>query len=203
VVGVPSPRLFRRVFHLASPVLLFYYWLPECISRPDLTLAQCPSTSVTREGLMLLFLGTALCIETARISLRIPIFGMRGYEAERVSAYAWGAIGLILGFVFFPPVLVVPAFCGMAWIDPLCAWARKTRRYPWLPSLGYPLVFASLLVVVGGLRPLEIGLLTAVATPVAILAEWADIKQVNDDFLMTVVPLAVVTPVYWLTAGLL
>jgi hypothetical protein len=200
---VSPPHLFRRLFHLASPVFLSYYWIPECVSRPDLTQAQCPVGGITREGLLLLFLGAALCIEVARISLRIPIFGMRGYEEQRVSAYAWGSIGLALGLVFFPPVLVVPVFCGMAWIDPLCAWARKTHRYPRLPAVGYAAVFASLLVAMGGLDPLEIAALTAIAAPVALLAEYADLRQVDDDFLMTVVPLLVLTAVFYPITALL
>ena len=196
---VPSPHLFRRAFHLASPVFLVYYWIPECVTRPGLTAAQCPAAGgITREGLMLLVLGAALCIEVARIALRIPVFGMRGYEAQQVSAYAWGTVGLALGFLLFPPVLVIPAFCGMAWIDPLCAWARKNERYPWLPGIAYAAVFASLLAVVGGVPPLEIVVLTAVATPVAIYAEHVDIKQVDDDFLMTIAPLAAATLASWL-----
>lgn len=191
---VPSPHLFRRAFHLASPVFLVYYWIPECVTRPDLTAGQCPAAGgLTREGLMLLFLGTALCIEVARIALRIPIFGMRGYEAQRVSAYAWGTVGLALAFVLFPPVLVVPAFCGMAWIDPLCAWARKKGRHPWIPAIAYAAVFASLLAAIGGTPPLEVVALTAVATPVAIYAEHVDIKRVDDDFLMTIAPLVAAT----------
>ncbi len=191
MADVPSPHLFRRAFHLASPVFLVYYWIPECVTRPDLAPAQCAAAGgLTREGLLLLFLGTALCIEVARIALRIPVFGMRGYEAQRVSAYAWGTVGLALGFALFPPVLVVPAFCGMAWIDPLCAWSRAHGRHPWLPAIAYAAVFASLLAGIGGTPPLEIAALTAIATPVALYAEHVDFRQVDDDFLMTIAPLA-------------
>jgi len=203
VADVPSPHLFRRLFHLAAPVFLFYYWVPECLNRRDLTLAQCPATSVTREGLMLLFLGTALAVEIARISLRIPLFGMRDYETRRVSAYAWGTVGLAIGFVFFPPILVIPVFCGMAWIDPLCAWARRTGRYPWVPVVGYAAAFAFLLTGLGTLHPLEIAALTAIATPAALLAEYPDFRLVDDDFLMTIVPLAVLAPAYYVIGGLL
>ena len=126
--------------------------------------------------------------------MRIPVFGLRKYEAGRVSAFAWGTIGLALALALFPPLLVIPAFCGMAWIDPLCAWSRRTGRFPWLPAIAYAAVFASLLVIVGKLNPLELGALTAIATPVALLAEYPDIRVVDDDFLMTIVPLIALTP---------
>ena len=190
--SVPPPHLFRRLFHLASPVFLVYYWIP-----PDL------AGGLARQGLLFLFLGSALCVEVARIALRIPVFGMRAYEAARFSAYAWGMIGLALGFLFFPWILVIPAFCGMAWIDPLAAWSRRTGRYPWLPAAGYAAAFAGILLVLGVLSVPEVAALTAIAVPVALLAEYPDIRVVDDDFLMTIAPLLVLTPALPLVQALL
>jgi len=180
VEAVPAPHLFRRLFHLASPVFLLYYWIPEDLGN----------TGIRREALLLLAMGTVLSVDVARIALRIPVFGLRKYEAGRLSAYAWGTIGLALGLALFPTILVIPAFCGMAWIDPLCAWARTGKKYPWLPAIGYAAVFASLLgITQGGLSVHAIVALTAIATPLALLAEYADLRLVDDDFLMTVIPL--------------
>jgi len=177
--------MFRRLFHLASPVFLLYYWVPEEIG----------TTGIGRQALLLLVVGTVFALDVGRIALRIPVFGLRKYEAGRISAYAWGTIALAIGLVFVPWVLVIPAFCGMAWIDPLCAWTRRTRRYPWLPAIAYAVVFASALVVIGsGLDPLEIGALAGIATPIALLAEYPDIRVVDDDFLMTIAPLLVLWP---------
>ncbi len=184
VDAVAGPRLFRRLFHLASPVFLLYYWIPEDLG----------GTGIRRQALLLLAVGTVLSVDVARIALRIPVFGLRKYEAGRLSAYAWGTIGLALGLALFPPILVIPVFCGMAWIDPLCAWSRASGRYPWLPAIGYAAMFASLLVIVrGGLSPLAIVALTAIATPVGLLAESVDLRLVDDDFLMTIVPLIALT----------
>jgi len=191
---VPAPHTFRRLFHLASPVFLLYYWVPEEIG----------TTGIRRQALLLLVVGTVLALDVGRIALRIPVFGLRKYEAGRISAYAWGTIALAIGFVFFPPVLVIPAFCGMAWIDPLCAWTRRTRRYPSLPAIAYAVVFASVLVVIGsGLDSLEIAALTGIATPVALLAEYPDIRVVDDDFLMTIVPLIALWPLLGAITALL
>src|SRR5438093_7509329 len=193
VEEVPTPHLFRRLFHLASPVFLAYYWIPEDLG----------ATGIRREALLLLAVGTVLVVDVARIALRIPVFGLRKYEAGRVSAYAWGTIGLALGFAFFPMVLVIPAFCGMAWIDPLCAWSRRTGRFPWLPAVAYALVFAFLTGGFGGLTILKVAALTAIATPLALLAEYPDIRVVDDDFLMTMVPLIALLPLLYPILALL
>src|SRR5436305_1604001 len=77
---------FRRVFHILSPAFLAYYLIPE-------TLAD----GITRTGVSILFVGTALCIEIARIALGIRLLGLRPYEGQRVSAYAQGLLGLAFG----------------------------------------------------------------------------------------------------------
>ena len=107
--------------HIVSPIFLSYYLLPEQLGA-----------GITRTSVTLLFLGTAACIEIARIALGIRLFGMRPYEGKRVSAYAQGALGLALAFFLFDhllgtraPYFVVPVFLGMAWIDPLAALARR------------------------------------------------------------------------------
>ena len=94
---------FRRVFHILSPVFLSYYLLPDQITP-----------NITRVSLAVLFVGTAGCIEIARIALRVRLFGMRPYEGQRVSAYAHGLLGLVIGiFVVGDPRLVVPAFLAL------------------------------------------------------------------------------------------
>ena len=120
-----------------------------------------------------------------------------------MSAFAWGTIGLALALALFPPLLVIPAFCGMAWIDPLCAWSRRTGRYPWLPAVAYALVFAFLTGGFGGLTILKVAALTAIATPLALLAEYPDIRVVDDDFLMTMVPLIALWPLLYPILALL
>src|SRR5439155_19401900 len=100
---------FRRVFHILSPAFLAYYLIPE-------TLAD----GITRTGVSILFAGTALCIEIARIALGIRLFGLRPYEGQRVSAYAEGLLGLAFGLlVIRDPRLAVPLLLVLAWIAPL------------------------------------------------------------------------------------
>ncbi len=180
----------RRGFHLTSPVWLIWYWMP-----PNAWVG------VQKEFVLLFFLCGALLIEAARLIFRFPIPGLRDYETDRLSAYAWGSIGLATGLFFFPGELVIPTFWGMAWIDPLCAYAKKKGRYPHLPLAAYfglavliltfvvPLAPYQTTPLVGPSASARIALYALVAAGLAILAEYPNWRWVDDDFLMHIIPL--------------
>src|SRR3989441_11734767 len=174
--------VFRRTFHIVSPIFLGYYLLPEDLGG-----------GITRTGLSAVFVGTALCIELARFALGIRLLGLRPYEGQRVSAYAQGALGLAFGlFVIKDPNIVVPVFLGMAWIDPLAAFSRK-RKWPRGLVVGaYFGLFLAAEFALGGIPSWSVRFLfAALATAAATLMEGPKIPQVDDDLLMQVVPMAV------------
>ena len=180
--------LVRRAFHLTSPVWLVWYWMP-----PD------SWVGVRKEGVLLFFLCGALLIEAGRLIRGKRIPGLRDYESDRISAYAWGAIGLAFGLLFFPGELVIPTFWGMAWIDPLCGYVRKRGGSPGYLVAAYVLLWlaVSALIVPQALyqtTPItgpEVILFAPIAAALAVAAEKPDLKHVDDDFLMFVVPLLV------------
>ena len=188
--------LIRRGFHLTSPFWLVWYWMP-----PD------SWVGVPKLYALLFFFAAALLIEAARLLTGRRIPGLREYESTRMSAYAWGSIGLALGLIFFPGELVIPTFWGMAWIDPLCAYSRKKGGYPWVPLVAYVLLFlaVSLLVVPTApyaTTPLGLPRLAAYAPLAAVLAlaaERPNLRFVDDDFLMHVVPLLALAGISLLT----
>lgn len=165
-------RLLRRAIHVASAGLLSYYLLPIGMF----------GTGLPREAVVLTFLIPVLAVESYRWKRRPEIFGLRDNEKKRLSAVAWGAVGLALAFVLFPQSIVVPCVLGLALVDPLIGELRNgwPRGYPWIPSAAYFLIcFAA-----------GIGWASAVlATAVALAAESPKIPQVDDDFRMLVAPL--------------
>ena len=172
---------FRRAFHIASPVFLGYYLLP-----PDLG-GRISLTSVT-----LLFVGTAACIEIARIALGIRLFGMRPYEGQRLSAYAQGLSGLAFGlFVIQDYRIVVPVFVGMAWIDPLAALSRRREWPRILPTATYFVLFLGTALLLGAFSLSHALLFGAVTTATAMVVEGPKLPQLDDDLLMLVVPMTV------------
>src|SRR5256884_5572308 len=123
--------VFRRTFHIVSPIFLGYYLLPEDLGG-----------GINRTGLSAVFVGTALCIELARFALGIRLLGLRPHAGQRVSAYAQGLLGLAFGlFVIRDPRIVVPVFLGMAWIDPLAALCRRRGWPRFVPTAAYLILF--------------------------------------------------------------
>jgi len=178
---------FRRFFHIISPVFMGYYLLPEELGGPN--------TRITLKAVTLLFLGTAACVEIARIALGIRLFGMRPYEGQRVSAYAQGALGLgIALFLIRDPTIVIPVFLGMAWIDPLAAAARKNQWPRALVVAAYfGLFIATEFAMTGTTNTGWVFIAAVLATTSAMLVEGPKIPQLDDDLLMQVVPMALLT----------
>ena len=165
-------RLLRRGIHVASAGLLSYYLLP-----PDMYGAGFP-----REAVVLTFLVPVLAIEAYRWKRRPKIPGLRENEKKRISAVAWGAVGLALAFVLFPQDIVVPCVLGLALVDPLIGELRLgwPRGYPWIPLAAY---FLICLATGLGWAP------SLLATAVAMAAEAPKVAEVDDDFRMLVAPL--------------
>jgi len=165
-------RLLRRVVHVASAGLLSYYLLP-----PDMYGAGFP-----RELVVLTFLVPVLAVEVYRWKRRPEIYGLRENEKKRISAVAWGAVGLALAFVLFPQRLVVPCVLGLALIDPLIGELRLgwPLGYPWIPAAAY---FLICLAAGLGWAP------SLLSTAVALAAEAPKVAEVDDDFRMLVAPL--------------
>jgi len=166
-------RILRRAIHVFSAGLLSYYLVP-----PDMW-----GMGLRRELLVLTFLLPVLAFEVGRWRHPLRVDGLRENEKRRVSAVAWGAVGLALAFVLFPQMLVVPCVLGMALVDPLIGELRSgmPRAHPTLPFLAYLAI-----CLVTSLGPIS----SLVAAIVALLAEAPKIAAVDDDFRMLVAPLA-------------
>ncbi len=186
---------FRRIFHVVSPAFLAYFVLPDQITP-----------NITKASLAVLFVGTAACIEIARIALGIKLFGMRPYEGQRVSAYAQGLLGLVIGiFVVQNPIIVVPVFLGMAWIDPFRSLARRKRWPVAVPIASYAVLFFVTQTLLPGVPSVTARLVfTAIATTVAMAVEGPRIPQLDDDLTMQLLPMAALVVAMALipTAGL-
>ena len=182
----------RRLFHLSAPFVLIYYFFPE-----DFLI-------IGREMVLISVFSLIMILEISRLMRKKVYFGMRDYEATQLSAYAWATIGVFISFMFFPMLFVIPAITGIGWTDPLIGEMnkRKMKGYPIIPIIVYFLItffsfflFAEPLGYDMGI-PLMI-ILALAGSVVAITVEKPRIKEIDDDFLMMVIPLFVVYSLYW------
>jgi len=103
-----------------------------------------------------------------------------------------------MAFLLFPMPLVVAAVTGLSWTDPLIGELRKRSRlrlYPSLPMAIYFLIVIASLEMFSDMPLLAIVILASVGSIGAIAAEKPKIP-VDDDFIMLVLPLVIMTLVY-------
>ncbi len=178
---------FRRAFHLASPVFLVYYLLPD-----DLWVG------FPKPLLAFLLWAVTLVIEALRLVLEVDIIGIREYERGQISAYFWGGTGLVIGLLFFPPPFVVVVMVGMAWVDPLCALSRQRGGYPFVPLLAYGAIAFTGVWLLADFSLVSALMIALLGTSLAIAAEYPNVEFVDDDFTMQMAPLVGTTLLSWL-----
>jgi len=179
-------HLFRRLFHLCAPLILLYYIVPDIFLW------------LPKFWWVLIVLACLLIVEAVRLGTGKVFFGLREYEGKQLSAYAWAGIGITLGFYFFPPAFVACAVFGIGWIDPLIGEMRKRKKmryYPYVPLLAYVLIVLGCLLTLTDIELPTILILGAVASASAIAIEKPRLP-VDDDFLMLIVPLIILTVFY-------
>lgn len=193
-------KTWRRLVHLCGPVLLIYFLFPEKLLG-----------IIPRQILPLSVLVIVLAIEVYRLKSKRRFAGLRDYERNRVAAYAWAGIGLALAVLLpFPLPLVVACIIGLSWIDPLIAVLRglkgsKKKRplyiYPLVPFIAYFLIALVSLKLLSPLELVYVPVFALVGAITAIGAEYLNLRYIDDDFLMLIVPLLVLTGM-WLSLNL-
>lgn len=188
-----SSHLFRRVFHTTAAIYLVYYLLPD----------ELWPGFYKWHGVVVVVLLTFI-IELVRLKKRKILFGLRKYEKNRISAFAWFALGMGIAVLFFKMEFVVPVVIGMALIDPLIGEVRrmKAELYPLLPTICYAIIMLICMLLLTSHNFLIIVFFTIIGTLTAIASESLEIKGIDDDFLMIISPLLVLTVTYYAFVGL-
>ena len=179
-------HLFRRLFHFCAPLILLYYIVPDIF------------LGLQKFWWVLIVLAALLILEAIRLASGRVFFGLREYEKGQLSAYAWAGIGITLGFAFFQPMFVACVVFGIGWVDPLIGEMRKRKKmkyYPHIPLLAYFFIVLGCLIALSDISLLTIIILGAVSSASAIAVEKPQLP-VDDDFLMLIVPLIVLTAFY-------
>ena len=117
-VGGMSGHIFRRIFHVSMCIVpIIYFRYGESISqRLGYSLSEIVSIVI-----LIAILGEAL-----RLKFGFTVFGQREYEANQVSALAWGgfAVGMVL---LLTPTeeYAYPLILSLAFGDPFMGEVRR------------------------------------------------------------------------------
>ena len=183
-VGGMRGHLLRRGVHL-SMVGIPYLYFVHGESVADALSASLPQVVA---GVVLI----ALALEGIRLKMGLTIFGQRDYEANLVSALAWGAVGVGFVLLLVPhEAYAWPLIASLALGDPLMGELRRkgieNRQVMIYATL---LILAIWLVAVAQFgTPLWLAIVLA---PVCMISEWPRLTYIDDNATMLLIPLALV-----------
>jgi len=181
----------RRAVHILIAITPVYYLLPE-----ELPVADSPRTMVLLVGALIVS-----ALEIARLTLRFRLPGLRPYEERWIASYAWAAAGVLLALWLLPEDIASASIVSMAVADPLIGELRGRGFGVWhtlvLPIAAGLLLCAIVYFLFDSRSSLEILVLSAVGAVAAVAVERKKCRLLDDDFLMIVVPGAIVAALAW------
>ena len=175
--------IYRRFNHTVASCFVIYFLFPEYILGFD------------RLYLVVVFWLSIVLIEYFRLSGVFALDGMRDYESSRIAGFVWFATGTCAILFFyeigvFPEIFAVSTIIMASLVDPLIGECNK--KYGDLQGF-FAGFFASVLIyqlIIGSLFYSLIGGL------VAVLVERPKFKLLDDDLLMQIFPILIMTIFY-------
>ena len=188
-VGGFGGHAFRRFTHVSMTAIPFVFYLygqdfADIVSLDDKQL-------VSAICMLILF------AELIRIRLGIVIFGQREYEADQISALAWGGLAVSLALLLAPGevegleagVYGIPLIAGLTLVDPIMGEIKRIKQD--LKLAIYVGLAVSYAVWVGCHFWLGTDIVAAILlAPLTVLGELPKTKDIDDNATMILFPLA-------------
>lgn len=182
----------RRLVHILTSSFIVYYWIPPRL------------LGIYKEYWLVTLLAIVLLIDSYRMHTGWRVYGAREYEHNRPSALALVAMGVTVGFLFFPKHLVIPTILTMAFVDPVIRGIRDRDEwiYPVLPLCVAMMIFYGTFHYMTDWGPAHASAMTLVGGSLAVAVERPHMEWLDDDLLMILVPMTVlwlITEIYPVT----
>ena len=188
-VGGFGGHAFRRFTHVSMTAIPFVFYLygqdfADIVSLDDKQL-------VSAVCMLILF------AELIRIRLGIVIFGQREYEADQISALAWGGLAVSLALLLAPGegegleagVYGIPLIVGLTLVDPIMGEIKRIKQD--LKLAIYVGLAVSYAVWLGCHFWLGTDIMAAILlAPLTVLGELPKTKDIDDNATMILFPLA-------------
>jgi len=173
--------VLRRAVHVLVAIAPAYFLVPETI----------PGIELRRWVLLVVFFAGVALFESIRLWKGITFLGLRPHEKKAIASFAWAAAGITLALWIFPEEIATAVLIGMALVDPLSGELRG-RGYDSLTTHGTSTVIyfaiCATSLFVWDVPVLHVLLLSILGSVVAVASESKKVPYVDDDFLMIVVP---------------
>jgi hypothetical protein len=184
-------NIARRLMHWILSLAIVYYWLPDPLFVEG----------VYRWHVLLGAVLIACTVEFVRLKRKKIFPGMRSYEKSRIASYVYAVIGAAIVLAISPDIIGVPCILGMALCDPIAGELRYSKinemKIAIFTAITYAFITLFSLTILHA-EPITMILLIAVMTPLAVLSEQVDIKHLDDDLTMLVIPAIAGTLFLWI-----
>ncbi len=191
-VGGKGGHLLRRTFHISMSILPWlYYWEGENITNwfNSLSGLEMSKEMIASSMVFALILG-----ESIRLKMGITIYGQRDYEAEQVSALAWGAFAVGMVCLTCPETglkgaaLGAPLILSLSLGDPALGEMRRSGMDEKKVML-YGTLFLALIWGAGAVWLETPWWLIPLFAPLGVLAEKPRLRWIDDNATMLLIPL--------------
>jgi hypothetical protein len=173
--------LLRRTVHILVALAPAYFLIPETV----------PGIDLKRWVLLVVFFAGVALFESFRLWRGVSFLGLRPHEKKAIASFAWAAAGITLALWIFPEEIATAVLIGMALVDPLLGELRR-RGYGSLTAQGTSVVvyfaICAISLFAWDVPALHVLLLSVPGSVVAVASEWKKVPYIDDDFLMIVVP---------------
>ena len=180
--------IYRRFNHTVAACFVIYFLFPKYILGFD------------RFYLVIFFWLSIILIEYFRLNGAFTLDGMRDYEDKRVAGFVWFATGTCMILFFyemgvFPEIFAISTIIMASFTDPLIG--EINRKYGSKEGIlaGILGSFVIYYLILGVLFYSIIGSI------VAVVVERPKFKWLDDDLLMQIFPIIVLTILYYSGIG--
>jgi len=176
--------IYRRFNHTVAACFVIYFLFPDYI------------LGFYRVYLVGIFWLSILLIEYFRLNGAFTLDGMRDYEDKRIAGFVWFATGTCMILFFyeiglFPEIFAVSTIIMASFVDPLIG--EVNRKYGYKEGILAGLVgsFVIYQMIIG------VFFYSFLGSVVAVMFERPKFKWLDDDLLMQIFPITIMTILYF------
>ena len=181
-VGGMSGHIFRRIFHISMFIIPYIYFEfgNEVAERIGYTLPEVVSLVII----------VAIFGEALRLKFGLTVFGQREYEANQVSALAWGgfAVGMVL---LLAPTkeYAYPLIFSLSFGDPFMGELRR-KGFQTKQVIIFSIIFLTALWLTCWYLFATPWWLALIFAPLCVFSEMPRLRYIDDNATMLLIPLA-------------
>jgi len=191
-IGGKGGHLLRRTFHISMSILPWlYYWEGQNITD---WIKELGGLDLSREMLTSSMVFAIILGESIRLKMGVAVYGQRDYEADHISALAWGAFAVGMVCLTVPEAglhgaaLGAPLILSLSLGDPALGEMRRSG----MDEKNVMLFGMLFLAIIWGAGAIWLGTpwwLIPLFAPLGVLAEKPRLRWIDDNATMLLIPL--------------